>query len=180
MSLSDLAALGSFVSGLAVVFSFVFLGFQMRQANLNQRSLMQQGRTGRTIDILLRFTDQKLGSTIVRAFKGDASLSESEVFAFYGFAAAIFWSYEDSFLQFQNGTLDQKSWASDVSTLKGLLNNPAYRGVWRAARNSIGGAYQQFVDGLMLEVKGAPVRNISTLLNQYIKEEMELAGQSVA
>ena len=31
MSLADLAAIGSFVSGIAVVISFVFLGFQMRQ-----------------------------------------------------------------------------------------------------------------------------------------------------
>jgi hypothetical protein len=35
MSLSDLAAIGSFTSGTAVFFSFFFLAFQLRQANRN-------------------------------------------------------------------------------------------------------------------------------------------------
>jgi len=46
MSLSDLAAVGSFISGIAVFLSFIFLALQLRQANRNQRSLMQQARTG--------------------------------------------------------------------------------------------------------------------------------------
>jgi hypothetical protein len=33
MTLSDLAALGSFVSGLAVLVSLIFLWFQLRQMN---------------------------------------------------------------------------------------------------------------------------------------------------
>ena len=48
MSLSDLAAIGSFVSGIAVFFSFFFLALQLRQANRDQKALMQQGRTGST------------------------------------------------------------------------------------------------------------------------------------
>ena len=78
MSLSDLAAVGSFLSGIAVVFSFAFLALQMRQANLNQRSLMQQGRTGRTIDVLMRLTDPILSATAVRAFRGDPAMSDAE------------------------------------------------------------------------------------------------------
>jgi hypothetical protein len=57
MSLSDLASLGSFVSGVAVVATLVFLGLQMRQTNLNQRALMQQGRSARTADSMLRISE---------------------------------------------------------------------------------------------------------------------------
>ena len=49
MTLSDLAAVGSFVSGIAVFLSFIFLALQLHQANRNQRSLMQQARTGRNV-----------------------------------------------------------------------------------------------------------------------------------
>jgi hypothetical protein len=52
MSLSDLASLGSFVSGFAVLISLIFLYFQLRQVNrqvrqaeINQRSLVGQTRT---------------------------------------------------------------------------------------------------------------------------------------
>ncbi len=57
MTLSDLASLGSFVSGAAVLISLVFLYFQIRQVNAqvrqaerNQRALLQQGRAGRAAD----------------------------------------------------------------------------------------------------------------------------------
>jgi len=53
MSHSDLAALGSFTSGIAVVATLVFL-LQIRQTVRNQRSLMQQGRTARIVDATYR------------------------------------------------------------------------------------------------------------------------------
>jgi hypothetical protein len=92
MSLTDLAAVGNFVSGVAVVFSFIFLALQLRQANRNQRSLMQQGRSNRT-----RFTDPKMTDIILRAFHGDPDMTDAEYFAFYSVAGAIFVNYEDSF-----------------------------------------------------------------------------------
>jgi hypothetical protein len=45
MSLSDLASLGSFVSGIAVVLSFVFLAMQIRQSARNQRATIHNERT---------------------------------------------------------------------------------------------------------------------------------------
>jgi len=45
MSLSDLASIGSFVSGVAVVVTLALLLIQTRQANRNQKALMQQGRS---------------------------------------------------------------------------------------------------------------------------------------
>ena len=44
MSLSDLASLGSFVSGVAVLISLIYLALQVRQTEKNQQSLMQQGQ----------------------------------------------------------------------------------------------------------------------------------------
>jgi len=45
ISLSDLAAIGSFISGVAVVVSFVFLAVQLRQNARNQRAIMHIERT---------------------------------------------------------------------------------------------------------------------------------------
>jgi hypothetical protein len=172
LTLSDLAAVGNFVSGFAVVVSFAFLALQLRQSNLNQRSLMQQGRSARTVDLLMRITDPKLSETAMRAFRGDPTMSEVEHFAFYGYAAAIFWNYEDSFLQFRAGMLDAKSWESDLSTIRRLFTNPAYRAAWRAARGGIGDDYRVFIDGLMDDIKGEPPRMVQGMMKQYLAEEI--------
>jgi hypothetical protein len=172
MSLGDLASLGSLVSSVAVLVSLLFLGFQMRQSNRNQRSLMQQGRSDRNVDLLSRLTDPKLSEILLRVSKGE-TLADTEYFVLYGFAAAVFWSYEDSFFQFHLGMLDAKSWASDVATLKRLLSNPAYRAVWRAARSGIGDEYRSFLDGLATEAKRDRPINLVNTLRQYIAEEQE-------
>lgn len=50
MSLSDLASLGSFVSGFAVLVSLVYLALQVRQAEKNQRAVLNHGYITRVTD----------------------------------------------------------------------------------------------------------------------------------
>jgi len=76
MSLSDLAAIGSFISGIAVFMSFIFLSLQLRQANRNQRSLMQQSRTGRNVEILLKIADPAVSETLAQANTNCAAMSD--------------------------------------------------------------------------------------------------------
>jgi predicted permease len=173
MSLSDLAAIGSFVSGIAVFFSFFFLAVQLRQANRNQRSLMQQARTSRNVEILLKMADPAVGETIAKADANYATLDAAGTWTFYGFAAAVFWSYEDSFMQFQAGTLHAESWQSDVATLKRLVARPPYRVVWKMARDGMSGGYRDYIDSLVREVSGDPSRSsLTDLFKIYIAEEM--------
>src|SRR5579871_6817411 len=53
MSLSDLASLGSFVSGVAVTVSLIYLIVQTRQNVRHTRALIQQGASARTTQIAL-------------------------------------------------------------------------------------------------------------------------------
>ena len=53
MSLSDLASIGSFVSGIAVLASLIYLSLQVSQNTKHSRALIQQGRvTGITTNYL--------------------------------------------------------------------------------------------------------------------------------
>lgn len=176
MSLSDLAALGSFISGIAVFFSFVFLALQLKQANRNQKALMQQGRTARNVDILLKIADPATSETIAAASSNFATLSDERIWSFYGFAAAVFWSYEDSFLQFEAKTLDASSWESDVATLKRLIASPSYRSVWKMARDGMSGNYRDYIDRLMVEVPSDTSRTLTDQFRTYMAEELPSAN----
>ena len=172
MSLTDLTSLASLVSSVAVLVSLLFIGLQIRQSNRNQRSLMQQGRSARNVELLSRLSDPRLSDVMLRVSNGE-TLTDTDYFVLYGYMASVFWSYEDCFFQFHSGMLDAKSWASDVTTLRRLLGNPAYRSVWRFARGGIGDEYRSFLDGLAAEAKhNAPAKLVDTL-KQYIAEERE-------
>ena len=174
MSLGDFASFASLASSVAVLISLLFLGLQIRQSNRNQRSLMQQGRSTRNVDLLNRLTDPRLSEIMLRVSKGDA-LADADYLVLYAYMASVFWSYEDCFFQFHSGTLDAKSWASDVLTMKRLLGNPAYRAVWRAVRDGIGDEYRSFLDGLAAEAKHRSPVNVVDILRQYIADERQRA-----
>jgi len=172
MSLTDLTSLASLVSSVAVLVSLLFIGLQIRQSNRNQRSLMQQGRSARNVELLSRLSDPRLSDVMLRVAHGEP-LTDTDYFVLYGYMASVFWSYEDCFFQFHSGMLDAKSWASDVTTLRRLLGNPAYRAVWRFARGGIGDEYRSFLDGLAAEDKHNAPANLVNTLKQYIAEERE-------
>jgi hypothetical protein len=178
MSLSDLAAVGSFLSAIAVVFSLIFLALQVRQANRNQRSLIQQGRTARNVDILLRMSDPFMSETIADADVNCAAMSDVKIWAFYGFAGAVFWTYEDSFLQFQANTLDANSWESDAVIIKRLIGHPAYRVVWKMARDGMRGGYRDYVDTLMRDVKVDTSQSLTDLFKTYVKQELPVTSRA--
>lgn len=174
MSLSDLAAIGSFVSGIAVVVSFVFLALQIRQSNRNQKSLMQQGRTSRTVEILLHAADPFMSETLLLANENVAAVDPKRIWAVYGLVAAVFWTYEDSYLQFKRGMLDEESWLSDAATIKRLLANPAYRVVWKMARDGISGGYRDYVDSVMRDVTRTH-QTLTDRWNSIVAEELPSA-----
>ena len=85
MSLSDLASLGSFVSGVAVLVSLVFLYFQLgnlnrqvTQAEKNQRAAIHQARQQFRSDYAKSNAHSDHFETFTRGFNGDATLNEVE------------------------------------------------------------------------------------------------------
>jgi hypothetical protein len=172
MSLANLAAIGSFVSGIAVVFSFIFLALQVRQANQNQRSLIQQARTSRNVEILLKMADEQISELLAKAESEPAGLSPEKIWSFYGFVGAVFWSYEDSYMQYNAGTLHAGSWQSDVATLERILAYPSFRVIWRMVRDGMIGGYRDYIDAVMSKVPADTSARYSDFFAAYLAEEL--------
>jgi hypothetical protein len=153
MSLSDLASLGSFVSAVAVAVTLIFTLFQLRQNNLALRAATQQNRTARYTEQILRPTEPFLCEAVTKAAEGRVDLTSEQVMAFTRHSASVFWNSEDVFLQHQGGNLDQEAFESDTAILKGFLTNPAYRVGWRINRPFASGAFQDYIEALIREVK---------------------------
>ncbi len=153
MSLSDLAAIGNFVSGLAVVVTLIFLLIQIRQSNKNQQSLMQQGRSVRIVETLLKKTDPVLSEAIPRIYLSDLTIDAAQIHAANAFIEAFFTNEEDSYLQYRAGLLHGSSWESDVATIRQTLMVPAWRVGWKMCRHRASEEYRAYIDSLLHEVK---------------------------
>jgi hypothetical protein len=117
-----------------------------------------------------------MSETIAEADVNCAAMNSAKIWAFYGFAGAIFWTYEDSYLQFQARTLDTSSWDSDAVIIKRLMGHPAYRVAWKMARDGMGGAYRDYVDTLMREVKVDTSQSLTDLFKRYVAEELPMTS----
>lgn len=133
---------------------------------------MQQGRSARNVDILLKIADPFMSETVAAADMNCAALDPGKIWAFYGFAGAIFWTYEDSFMQFRANTLDAASWKSDATILKRLLGYPAYRVAWKMARDGLSGGYRDYIDAVMREAKVDTSVTLTDLFKKYVTEEL--------
>ena len=165
MSLSDLASLGSFVSGVAVLVSLIFLYFQLRQlgsqvaqAERNQQASIRQGRANRASAIAMGAADLGLADAIFRATTGARDITPTQVVQFSRYCHAVFINYEDAFYQNQEGLLTDSAFAAVLGTVTNALRRPAFRVRWRAARTSYGIEFAEFMDKLMART---PVEGLS-------------------
>ena len=160
MTLSDLAALGSFVSGLAVLVSLVFLYFQLRQLNaqvkqseVSQQALVKQARTTRVMEINARLTSDSFAEVSLRIDQNAADLTILDVMRFAAHARTVFQNGEDSFAQYRRGLLTEADLVSFSSAMRWGFRSPPLRVAWKRHRAMFDGPYVAFVDKLVSEAE---------------------------
>src|SRR5437016_3735809 len=130
VSLSELASIGSFVSGVSVLVTLAFLLVQIRQANRNQRAIVQQGRATRIADFLLRVIDPSLLPAWTMGLRGVAEIGPDKHFQFKYMARARFLSLEDSFLQHRAGLMGEGAFVGHVEAFKLVFAARGLRAAW--------------------------------------------------
>lgn len=137
MTLTDLAALGSFVSGVAVVVSLVLLYFQLaqinqqiRQAESNQRATLTQGYLNRLTEINRWSIDSGMAELIARAVSGETNFTRDELNKLAIVFRVIILSAQDGFLARQAGLLDQTVLDVAMRVVRGSLALPVMRALW--------------------------------------------------
>jgi hypothetical protein len=163
MSLSDLASLGSFISGVAVLISLIYLALQVRQAERNQRALMQQGRANRITDVRLRLADPGIAETYHRALRG-GDLTAVEFSQFNNVMRAELAARQDVFMQHRERLMHEEAFEMVILTTRDLMSNPGARAMWKRLRANYPASYRDFVDKIMRE---APIRRADDDLAEW-------------
>ena len=163
MSLSDLASLGSFVSGFAVLVSLVFLYFQLRQMNSqgkqvekNQQAIIRQARYTRTTNIIMSamqgLASEESRQAWVSATSGEAESPTPGGFAQYGlYWRANFYGWEDAFYQHLDGLYSEAAFNTHEANVRNIAQNIGMRVQWRLQRQAFGPEFVAWLDKLIVE-----------------------------
>lgn len=149
MSLSELASLGSFVSGIAVLISLIYLALQVRQADRNQRAIIQQGRIARSSDQLMRLCEPALTSAWMKGIEAHADISEEEFLRFLLINTAVLRSTEDVIFQHRLGLLDSASLENQLGPARGILGTRGGMAFWRVLKSSYDPEFVERLDGIL-------------------------------
>lgn len=134
MSLSDLAALGGFVSGFGVLVSLVFLYFQLRQLNFQARqnarhtqALIFQGGGARASSQWLAMADADLAAASIIGNGGVVTPEAIKARQFRLLWKADYITWDDTYSHYEGGLVSDDAFARlRALMLENLRFNPGY------------------------------------------------------
>src|SRR5580693_7265252 len=132
MSLSDLASLGSFVSGFAVLISLIYLALQVRQAERNQQISIRHSRVSRTVELHLALADPAVAEAWLHGSESPQEISQTELSQFNNLCRALFFHFEDSFYQREERRIRSAKCVPEVRALFAYVS--VRRSRWGRAR----------------------------------------------
>ena len=127
MTLTDLANIGGFVNGIAVIISLIYLALQVRHAQRTQRAAMHQARVERVTNASIAFLSPEVAALIAKAGTQPTTLAPQEVVQLLYFLRIQVAALDDFAWQAEAGFLDAPSLETTVLTTKRLLANPVLR-----------------------------------------------------
>ena len=157
MDLGQLANIGEFLGGVAVIVSLVYLAAQIRQNTNSLRASTFQAAT----DSVTEFT-ALLGSShdLSRIYSsglfGGEALSENDRVQFYFLFVTIVRRLESAFIQRTAGIIDEQQWAGFKQLASILLKSPGGREEWRRSGQSFTAEFQEFAKGLQADERARP------------------------
>jgi hypothetical protein len=170
---------GSFVSGIAVLASLVYLSLQMRQNRKHTAAQISQARMEFGALQQERYvTDPVLTQIMMRAASGDLGLNDIDQVRFGFMLRSMFMMIEDEFRQHQAGLISDAQHKGFIRRFSRPFRLPGYRAAWVIERDGFEPDFQAYMDPIVQRERESglsmPVGNWKAAL------EAELAIQATA
>lgn len=158
MSLPDLAAIGNFVSGIAVVVTLIVLLFQIRQTNKHQKAIVQQNRVTRSADFILRGSAPGLVEAWIMGAKGSTEIGIERHWQFITLMRTFFLGLEDTYFQYKIGLVGKGTLEGVANLMHRHFAEPGVRAAWRQLRDTYDPDFAKYCDSLVTAERGAAVQ----------------------
>ena len=165
MSLSDFAAIGSFISAIAVLVSLVYLALQVRQAKKNQRAVLNQGYITRVTEYLRWYAKSPINELRVRVIASDTSFTADELMRLQLAFRVTLLSAQDAYLQHKTGLVDEMTLDNSMRNVRGgWLSQPVYRALWLQQAPTIAPEFAAVIETIVRET---PVTEPSDIVSRF-------------
>ena len=164
MSLSDLASIGSFVSGLAVLVSLIYLSLQVRQNTLAHRVTAHMGRYAFVQQQVQMLMDPAIAALTLKGFQDIENLSELEAYQIHNHLHAFIVGSEEMYWLHAQGSLDDHAFDTQMSVLLQILRSPAGRASWELGKSTMAPPFLKYVEPKLADL---PIASPPPFLEQW-------------
>ncbi len=147
MTLSDFAAFGEAVGGLAVLVTLIYLAYQFRQTATLERTAGQRELLGRCRDwVELTTVHEGLSEVLRRALADWDSATADEKERANGWALSAALQAEQALYMWREGLINRASYRGFIETAVAIAATPGGRRWWTSARNALGDDISDLID----------------------------------
>jgi len=159
MKLERLSAYAELVSSIAIVATLGYLAVQTRQ---NTEAVQASVRQGMVVEDRAVLSMQIEYPMMVSARGGGAELTDDDLIRFVSYLTTVLRVRENMWLQFQNGVIDERTWATYLQAIPAVFSTDFVRAWWH--NRSTRGEFDAGFVAVVNEVLAAnPVRPDETL-----------------
>jgi hypothetical protein len=174
MNLENLANLGEFIGGIAVIASLIYLAIQIRQNTRSVKSSTIATNTANWSSLLVNLASGDRSEPYSHGILGMADISGIHFQQFALMSRAMLVSFESQHYQYLNGALDEDMYRGYERACKDqILAFPGHQMIWEITRDGFSPEFRKVVDRLISEVGE---EDYFRMLQQW----QELAGQRKA
>ena len=107
----------------------IFVGLEMKQSQIIALAAQQQSRTENFINILNAFSESGEASFYQVAIKVSQNepLTPAEEILAQNFAHQTVWIFENDFIQYQAGLIDENVWLAKLFSIRTIASNCSFR-----------------------------------------------------
>jgi hypothetical protein len=153
MNLENLANIGEFIGGIAVIASLIYLAIQIRQNTQSVKSSTVATNTANWSSLLVNLASGDRSEAYMNGLVGMGDMSALHFQQFALMSRAMLVSFESQHYQYLTGALDQDMYRGYERACKDqILAFPGHQMIWEITRDGFSPDFRELVDRLISEV----------------------------
>ncbi len=161
LTLSTIAGAASVLSSLAVCASLIYLSVQVHQSDRNQRTLLQQATSARTMETIWKFGEPHNAEIVARAWSGETDFTTTQMTQLSNLMRATLFGLQDQFLLEQRALVATTQVVTNERGVMHMFSAPVFRALWAISRDLYAPEFALRVDRLLQDVAIAPPSDLA-------------------
>jgi hypothetical protein len=150
MPLDQIANIAEILAAALVIVSLLYVGLQVKQNTAATHAAATQAVVGAINEVVGSINDSdKLADILHQGANGLSALKDGDLIRFMAFNDQAFLSFQSQYLQWKDGTLDERLWLTQQQAASDLLSQAGQHEWWAARRHWFFPEFQDYLDNLV-------------------------------